>query len=96
MKKIYKYELELGVARVEMPIESNVLSVGNQRGAVCLWAEVDTISPYTGKEPLMETRTFHTIGTGYTVPQGLKYIDTIIVEPFVWHIYEEASISGKK
>ncbi len=90
MKTIYKYYLKLaGSTVIELPIGSRILSVGNQRGDICIWAEVDTVSPYTGKEPITEDIKFYVIGTGESVPDNLKYLGTVIIEPFVWHVYQE-------
>lgn len=88
MRTIYKYPLELGNCIVNIPVGSRILSVGSQRGTVCLWAEVDKISPYTGKEPALIERKFCVIGTGHPLPNNLIYIDTVVMEPFVWHVYE--------
>lgn len=88
MKTIHKYQLELaGNTSIKVPIESRILSVGNQRGNICVWVEVDTISPRTNKEPTSEDVYFWVVGTGHKVPDGLKYVGTVIIEPFVWHVY---------
>ena len=42
MRTIYKYDItDLNMGRLEAPIVK-VLSVGEQRGRICVWAEVDT------------------------------------------------------
>jgi hypothetical protein len=42
MRTIYKYDItDLNMGRLEAPIV-RVLSVGEQRGRICVWAEVDT------------------------------------------------------
>jgi len=83
---IYKYELKiLGFQVLEMPEGSQVLSVGNQRGKVCLWAMVDPAAP-------VSLRAFEVFGTGNPMPDdeilGRKFIGTVIVDPFVWHVFE--------
>ena len=42
MRTIYKYDItDLNMGRLEAPIV-RVLSAGEQRGRICIWAEVDT------------------------------------------------------
>lgn len=42
MRTIYKYDItDLNMGRLEAPIV-RVLSVGEQHGRICVWAEVDT------------------------------------------------------
>lgn len=52
MKTVYKYELDCDSVEgsqhrihLEVPNGAKPLSVGVQRGTVCLWMEVDTVSP---------------------------------------------------
>lgn len=93
MKTIYKYELTVdGTNAIALPGYGNkILSVGNQRGNVCIWIEQDTpdsLSRYTGKPHILKERHFKIIGTGHGVQNNLEFIGTVIVEPFVWHVYE--------
>ena len=84
MRKIYKYELKLDCTFLQLPREARVLSAGNQRGNLCIWVEMT--------EHGSITRKFLTIGTGHEMPAGenvLTFIDTVIIEPFVWHVFEE-------
>lgn len=87
MRTIFKYPLVIQAThRVSMPVGAYILSVANQRGAVTLWAEVDSDEP-------PEDRTFHVIGTGHPFPdrgrERLIFCGTVVCEPYVWHVYEE-------
>lgn len=61
MKAIYKYILQPDdVCKIEMPKGAKVIHVHEQRGEICLWAEVDP------KITIMEEREFFVYPTGFT------------------------------
>ena len=85
-KVIWKYELDITDKQtIMMPPGAQILSVANQRGKLCLWALV---------EPAwsdLEARTIEIIGTGNPIDlSGLwhEHIGTVVMEPFVWHVFE--------
>lgn len=80
---IHKYVLETKERQfVEMPFGAKILSVGEQNGALCLWVMVDPEKPH-------EDRGIEIIGTGNTTPDGRRnFIGTVVIEPFVWHVFE--------
>lgn len=83
---IWKYELCIkDTQQVEMPYMAEILSVDNQDGNLCLWAIGD---PAMG----MASRTIEIIGTGNffvdKLPIIRKFIGTVIIKPFVWHVFE--------
>lgn len=92
MARIFKYQLDSDKAEqqgdaaliVEMPKEAKILSVGVQHGTVCIWAEVDN----TAKT---EMREFTVIGTGYVVPEDVKFLGTVQLHDghIVLHVYEK-------
>jgi hypothetical protein len=71
---------------IGIPHNSEFLTLQMQRGIPCLWFEVDPDTPE-------EMRTFHVIGTGHTVPEGiaLEYVGTVQAfdETLVLHVYEQ-------
>ena len=72
-----------GVSAVWMPDNANIIKAADQEGVLCLWAEVDSSDAALG------VRLFHVVGTGQRLPNGnIQYIDTVVVPPYVWHIYE--------
>lgn len=91
MKAIYKYSLKSGQAgayvRVEMPEHAIVYAVREQRGEVCMWAEVDTERPLT-------VRLFQVFATGQEIPENMgiysAYVGTCFFDDgnFVFHVYE--------
>lgn len=83
MRTVHKYSLDITDAQaVPMPKGAKVVHVGEQRGVLCLWAEVDTDRP-------KEDRHFVIVGTGNPRPKDAKtHLGSAVVGPFVWHVYE--------
>ena len=93
MKSIHKYDIT-NKSEFNVPI-IRVLSVGEQRGRICLWAEVDLSRPY-------ETWIFHCLPTGvaiYNDESGLSVFDyydyygtvQLALGNLIYHVY-----GGKK
>ncbi len=87
MNIIYKYKLKVqGFKQViELPMGSKILTAQCQDGIICLWVEVDP-------DRKLVKREFFVRGTGDAIADGiansLRYINTVQVYPFVWHVYE--------
>lgn len=84
MISIYKYTIKDKKWAEVMPRGARILSVGAQRGQICLWALVDTEAPE-------EARCFRVYGTGRPVEvENLLFIGTVILGEgdLVWHIFE--------
>jgi hypothetical protein len=86
MRTIYKYPLEITDAQtIKMPEGAKILSVHNQGGTTCLWAEVDTDKELT-------ERAIEIFGTGNPmwVDMGVQreFIGTVLDRQFVRHVYE--------
>lgn len=84
---IYKYPLALtGLQRVEMPKDSEILSVQDQRGTICLWAA------FPGDGEYRVSREIEIVGTGNPVESfekiDRKFLGTVQQGAFVWHIFE--------
>lgn len=84
--KIFKYPLELTDSQIiDMPKGAEILCVQNQRGNLCLWAEVNP-------EAAMTKRKIELHGTGNEIGLGDPgfYIGTAQWgDAFVWHIYDK-------
>ncbi len=81
MKKIYKYDLhERPGQLVKMPKNAKILKVDYQRYNLKLWAIVDTDNPIT--DYCVEI-----FGTGFNCNTEGKYINTVFIGSFVWHIF---------
>ena len=65
-----------------MPLGAKILTLQLQDETPCFWAEVDT-------DASTEQRLFRILGTGHPLPEGLTYLGTFQLPPFVWHVYEE-------
>lgn len=85
---IWKFEVPItDRARINMPAGARILSValGTAPGTALLWAEV---APAAGPTD----RGFRVVGTGHPLPEGVTFIGTVQDGPFVWHVYEEATV----
>ncbi len=85
MKVIYKYRCTSLVSnkdRLQLPVGAIVRYAGYLAG-LCIWAEIDP------KVKETEERTFMIIETGEAfVREGKEFINTILLDGTVWHIYE--------
>ena len=81
--EIWKYKLAIADRQlVQMPVDSEILSVGNQQGAVCLWAKGDPTA-------VTRNRVIEMIGTGHPIsPARRTFLGTVLDDPFVWHVFE--------
>jgi len=84
--RIWKYELTVtGLQDIDIPTGSRLLSVAKQDGRLCLWAMV-------APQNATEKRCIEIIGTGNPVPWRIgmerRHIGTVIMDPFVWHVFE--------
>ncbi len=81
MKTIFKYTVNGGI--IEMPEDSQILTVQHQEGVPTLWALVDTTKPLVQRE-------FVIVGTGsYLNDDTLVYVGTSQNFGFVWHFFEK-------
>lgn len=90
MDIIYKYLIPLLAEQVvhtfDLPPGSRVLHVGSQDPEnVLIW--VQQKANFTGPT---KQRAFRVYGTGHLIdPNEVKeYIGSVVVAPFVWHVYE--------
>lgn len=82
--RVLKFTLQdRGVALVALPENAKILSVGDQCGALQLWALCD--------ETMQEARRFAVLYTGFDeVPEGAKFIGTVLSlsGSMVRHVFE--------
>ena len=93
MNVIYKYLIPLRTPQVvhkfDLPPEAKVLHVGSPDPAnVLIWVEQG--ANYTGPP---EQRAFRVYGTGHSIApeEVIDYVGSVVVDPFVWHVYEVVS-----
>jgi len=89
MISIWKYELDVRDSQtLLLPLDAEILSVGLQRGVICLWAKVDT--EVEGRE----IHEFRIVGTGHPVPRSeeSKFLGTVIMDNvgLVFHVFEDS------
>lgn len=88
MRTIFKYPVEVAYFfQLELPLGAKFVHIApgtKYSEKISLWFEVDT------EEQDRTTRTFHIVGTGNPIPAAAtQHIGSVIMFPFVWHIYEE-------
>jgi len=86
MQKIYKYEVPINLSffHLDLPEKAQLLAFQLQDAQPVLWALVNT-------EAIIETRHFAIRGTGSAMGGWRstdKYIGTVQIPPFVWHLFE--------
>lgn len=82
MKTIWKFPLKITDRQeIAVPLPATALTVQIQDDQACLWAEVDP----EGEKVMLEIAV---IGTGNRLPDGVRYISTILLGSLVWHFYE--------
>lgn len=87
MKTIYKYNINLQGSSLILPKGAKILSAQAQSCSLCLWAEIDTNAD-------REERFFEVYGTGHQIIDNhgkRKFIATVQIEGFVWHVFERVN-----
>lgn len=88
MKTIWKYPLQVtDLQTLEIPQGAQILSAQIQSGQLTLWALVDTSNP-------CEKVKIEVVGTGNPIDDSFsdrKYISTVQMGPFVWHVFQRLS-----
>jgi hypothetical protein len=86
IKSIWKYELEIGITKISMPEDAEILTAQMQLGEQCIWVLAEPHKPTI-------TRTFRIIATGQPIDaeEKLNYIGTFQHEngKIVLHLFEE-------
>jgi hypothetical protein len=85
MRAIWKYQLDIvNEQSFAMPAGALLLRIERVGAFGCLWALVDPAAP-----PVK--RTFRTYSTGQSVKDDCYHVGTYVLEPFVWHVFEDIS-----
>ena len=83
MMSIWKFPLKVCDHQVvSMPKGATILSVQEQGGVPTIWALCNIDAP-------REDRMFITRGTGFEFDDDSRWIGTVKLGPFVWHVFEE-------
>lgn len=90
MRTIWKQELQADSKKNDVhlckfiaPAGARPVSVGLQHGKVCLWYECDPTRPTCETQVLC-------VGTGFgAVPEGTRFIGSVVDGEFVWHFYTD-------
>lgn len=87
MKTIWKFPLAAqAINEIEIPAESEILTVQSQNELACMWA---LVNPHARKEK----RKFAVFGTGHTIPDNIKkenYIGSFQLQfgALIFHVFE--------
>jgi len=89
MTTVYKYDLTMSevndIVHFDMPAGARILSAGNQRERLCVWAEVDP-----ARRPV--SRRFRVAGTGHPLklPVNAVFVGTVLFMhgELVLHVYD--------
>lgn len=85
MKTIHKKVLPLEtMQQVWMHPDDHILCAQNQGGQICIWYTTDKV--VTAPEI---KRNIYIVGTGGIIPSDGRYIGTVQLGAYVWHLYEE-------
>lgn len=84
-KQVLKYPLcGTGPISVELPAGAIIVHCDWQKSRPCIWALVDD------HVEVKHTRVFYVVGTGWDIDFQIKdHIATVLVDNYVWHIFEE-------
>jgi len=87
-RRILKYPLKMtaGTQTVKIPANSEVVHFGVQGDNPGFFIWVDDVY---GNINYPVEKTFQVVGTGWHLPEGVKYISTTIVDGYVWHLFGE-------
>jgi hypothetical protein len=88
---IYKFPLKVvDKQTVMLPHKARVLGAAVQGGVLCIWALLD---PKEKAAP----RPIFIHGTGHEVDhwQSKRFIGTVLMAPFVWHVFEEGAYNDR-
>ena len=82
--KIYKFELPMDGVCIELPKGAKVLTAHEQHTTIMLWIMGD----FPIQDGKVEKRFFEVFATGEPDLRQGKYIQTVFMNQFVWHIFE--------
>ena len=88
-RMIYKYVIDAPGKDITLPPGARVVHTAMQNGSPHIWVE-QTLLPSDGT--YSPPRVFTIVGTGQAIPEGADYVGTVHQQPYVWHIYELASL----
>lgn len=85
MRAIYKYSLEIADEQVLM-LRGDVLSAGVEGETIVVWAFQDDGVPER-KVQINVYGTGHPYSEPLSTPPHRRFINTVFMGPFVWHIF---------
>ncbi len=99
MIKIFKYNVDLnsvdenGLIEIYLPTGAHVLSVGNQKDQLCVWAKVNTNSVD------QELVKFMLVGTGIEIREDCptRFLGTVLLHDgdLVIHVFTQSDVGDK-
>lgn len=92
MISVFKTTLEVtDEQKVPLQEGSAIIKVAEQHGKITLWYVCDP-------EAELTEETFYVVGTGHQLPDTFpgKYVDSVQIDPFVWHVFFKQKPNVKK
>jgi hypothetical protein len=88
MKTIYKYPVKVvGEQEMFLPVGFRVLKIDVQDNNLFLWALVRPLGyPSVQGTEKLKIRMY---GTGHDIKNDEGYLDTVLLNGFVWHIFTD-------
>lgn len=84
VRRVWKYEVPVDDHDHLIPFWP-VHVAAKDNATLTAWCEVETAE---GEAPTLEP--FRVFGTGQPIPSGAAHHGTVLVGPFVWHLYNTA------
>lgn len=87
--EVWKFTIQANQTHMEMPAGARLLHVHEQRGQVCVWAEVDPLAPKVLRKVLAIPTGGRAVGVSYVGTAHLVYGGGNLV----FHVYDGGEVS---
>ena len=83
---VFKFPLQPtnGLHLISVNGPSRVVACAKQHGLLYVWIEQDD----AGERPDPQAILLQVFGTGQLIPPGYDHRGTVLIGPFVWHVYQ--------
>lgn len=88
MRTIWKYPLKVvDTQTIELPCGSEILSVKDKNGILTMWVELDTYEVKKQDVNISIVSTGSSIWFDTKYMESPKFLDSVVMGNFVWHVY---------
>lgn len=80
------------VLKWRVPVDGQAHRIGGGPVALVAWQHhlVTEVVIWTEEGDPAPKRTVRVYGTGHPIPDTSRHLGSVVIEPYVWHVYEEA------